>query len=141
MQSDISTYRSDVKKLIILNGVLEFVQYIRNDWMDINKMRFWAYSFRESIIHELKIPTTDAYLEGFKLLFKPTRFLRFQQRGNVLRMDTLCAILVKYISPLCEMQNQLWNDIKETLDKEKEPLQEYIDGNMLEGGQLRELLA
>ncbi|CAJ0746130.1 20495_t:CDS:2, partial [Entrophospora sp. SA101] len=139
--SDISTYRSDVKKLIILNGALEFVQYIRNDWMDINKMRFWAYSSRESIIHELKIPTTDAYLEGFKLLFKPTRFLRFQQRGNVLRMDTLCAILAKYISPLCEMQNQLWNYIKETLDKEKEPLQEYIDGNMLEEGQLRELLA
>ena len=90
-------------------------------------MHMWTFYGRENAANILGIdvksmPWTPDYLKGLGRQFSPKRILRFQRKGHVVRLDALAVMLVKCITPICNIQRDLWNNTHDVLNNK--PLEE-----------------
>ncbi|CAI2166317.1 5539_t:CDS:2 [Funneliformis geosporum] len=86
----------NTKILALYDGQLEFITYLKNDWVN-ELMHMWTFYGRKKAADILDIdvnsmPWTTEYLEGFRSQFNSKRILRFQRKGHVLRLDALGVI-------------------------------------------------
>ncbi|RIA86630.1 hypothetical protein C1645_779242 [Glomus cerebriforme] len=133
-----------VKILALYDGELEFIKYLLKDW--VNELsHMWTFYGRRRATDILRtdvdsIPWTLSYLDGFKRQFNPKRILRFQRKGHVLRLDALAVMLVKVITPICNIQRELWNNIHDVLKTKKSPLEGLAEEEEFDEGTTRALL-
>jgi hypothetical protein len=107
-------------------------------------MHMWTFYGRKNATDILgvdvdSIPWTPEYLEGFRRQFNPKRILRFQRKGHILRLDVLAIMLVKCITPICNIQRDLWNNIHDILKNKKSPFEELAEDEEFEEGTIRAL--
>ncbi|CAG8605961.1 12958_t:CDS:2, partial [Acaulospora colombiana] len=133
------------KILALFDGQREMMKFLQNDQF-IGHMEMWNDYGRRKAAESVGIdvnlfPWSIEYLEGFNVQFNPSRMLRFQKKGNILRLDVLSFLLVKFITPVCSKQRQLWNWIKKFLEDERPASEAVVEGIEPEEGQWRGLLA
>ncbi|CAG8497532.1 uncharacterized protein OCT59_013646 [Rhizophagus irregularis] len=134
----------NVKILALYDGQLEFINYLQKDWVN-ELMHMWTFYGRKNAANILRIdvdsiPWTPECLEGFRRQFNPKRILRFQRKGHVLRLDVLAIMLVKCITPICNIQRDLWNNIHDILKNKKSILEELAEDEEFAEGTTRALL-
>ncbi|CAG8735721.1 6060_t:CDS:2, partial [Funneliformis mosseae] len=117
-------YKNCVINAKIYDGQLEFITYFKKDWVN-ELMHMWTFYGRKKAADILAIdvnvmPWTTDYLEGFRRQFNSKRILRFQRKGHVLRLDALGVMLVKCITPICNIQRDLWNNIDDILNRKSQ---------------------
>ncbi|CAG8640701.1 14942_t:CDS:2, partial [Acaulospora morrowiae] len=135
----------DSKILALFDGQREMIRFLRNCRISEN-MEMWTYYGRSKAAESMgvdvnSIPWSAEYLEGFKTQFNPSRMLRFQKKGPLLRLDVLSFLLIKFITPVCNIQRRLWNEIEKFMANEQSALNAVADGKEPEEGQWRALLA
>ncbi|CAG8443059.1 2702_t:CDS:2 [Cetraspora pellucida] len=132
----------DTTILFLYNRQCEFLKYLRTNW--INNVEMWSYSDRSRVANKIGVVDVNTWLseyrEGIQIQFNSYRMLRFQQRGHLLRLDVLSLLLLKFITPICIMQRNLWNYVETFLKNEKPSLDAVLQGEELEEGQWRCLL-
>ncbi|RIB19246.1 hypothetical protein C2G38_2036221 [Gigaspora rosea] len=131
----------DTMILSLYNGQCEFLKYLRTNW--INDIKMWSFNNRSRAADKIGVDINtwlSDYREGFQIQFNSNRMLRFQQKGHLLRLDVLSLLLLKFITPICDLQRKLWNYVETFLKNEKPALDAVLQGEELEEGQWKNLL-
>ncbi|CAG8499427.1 15646_t:CDS:1 [Dentiscutata erythropus] len=103
----------------------------------------WSFSNRSRAANKIGVDLNtwlSDYQEGFQIQFNSNRMLRFQQKGHLLRLDVLSLLLIKFITPICNLQRLLWNYVETFLKNEKSSIDAVLQGEELEEGQWKCLL-
>ncbi|CAG8689520.1 16303_t:CDS:2, partial [Dentiscutata heterogama] len=129
--------------LSLYNGQCEFLKYLRTNWINDIEIKMWSFNNRSRAAGKIGVDLNTwllDYQEGFQIQFNSNRMLRFQQKGHLLRLDVLSLLLIKFITPICNLQRQLWNYVETFLKNEKPSLDAVLQGDELEEGQWKCLL-
>ncbi|CAG8444878.1 386_t:CDS:2 [Diversispora eburnea] len=135
--------KADSKILALFDGQREMIKFLQNEWVN-GFMEMWTHYGRmavESMGIDIKPLWNTKYLEGFNTQYNPSRMLRFQKKGHILRLDVLSFLLIKFITPVCNFQRHLWNETEKFIKNERPALDTVLEGEELESGQWRGLLA